>query len=764
MIISGCDDFRSWGKDEPFSVAKDITYTPSPAQQWNRNQVSVPLKDRAITIEAPKAETYSEELSSGIAQINSANSGRTLYQNEYGKEVAKNATPFLTDKVYNKNQIQPVNPGIKIRAPIILTEDEIFKGARNVVKSKLEQALKGNLNLEGYIKICDTMIKLVKTPADKLWWESALARLNRHRTRMLIYERQGRDTTTPFIDNQIETLKSEIDEKLLSSNMLNLLNPLLAPPPPPQIPPGVPPGAPPPPPPPPAGVPPGAPPGDPDAPDIVDADDGVDEPLPIDDDPDIVAIPVDEEGDYAPAGEAIPDDEADDYEPLIEEDALPVEGDDEEVRQREDELDNLGLEFADLFGQEVKQDDIDVDGVEIEFVDLFGHYVSTDSDTDEEEFPQILGFDPTKVAKPVILEEEEEGIEEGFRAVVPSISTLSTGPYGPQRQAPSLPQLQTASIEQVPRVVRPPLSIKPISSIERTKKQRESPMTLPTDYSVESVEEEKRPTLESAFSVERGKDGSVRPVLESAFSVEPTDKPKTTFKLKPEFSIERESERKEERGEEEKTLEAEAEARLIKPHDKELVGSLQEKALRLVQALGQLGRESSRVNPNEIITTTDIGLLRKQIRALQQNIDKGESSKVKRARDLKAEKIEKAEEKLFKARADEEKDDRIEALEDELKYLRATTSLRSKYTGDDIQGTGLKERVVTMAKKRPVFDDTIDYVATALDLWDKCKNASKANPKKGPCGKMGKGKIKKMTQKEAMMTVEKLQKKLVKLS
>ncbi|GAF78615.1 unnamed protein product, partial [marine sediment metagenome] len=252
MIISGCDDFRSWGKDVPFSVAKDITYTPSPAQQWNRNQVSVPLKDRAITIEAPKAETYSEELSSGIAQINSANSGRTLYQNEYGKEVAKNATPFISsDKVYNKNQIQPVNAGIKIRAPIILTEDEIFKGARNVVKSKLEQALKGNLNLEGYIKICDTMVKLVKTPADKVWWESALARLNRHRTRMLIYERQGRDTTTPFIDNQIETLKSEIDEKLLSSNMLNLLNPLLAPP-------GAPPGVPPPgaPPPPPGGVPP----------------------------------------------------------------------------------------------------------------------------------------------------------------------------------------------------------------------------------------------------------------------------------------------------------------------------------------------------------------------------------------------------------------------------------------------------------------------------------------------------------------------------
>ena len=53
-----------------------------------------------------------------------------------------------------------------------------------------------------------------------------------------------------------------------------------------------------------------------------------------------------------------------------------------------------------------------------------------------------------------------------------------------------------------------------------------------------------------------------------------------------------------------------------------------------------------------------------------------------------------------------------------------------------------------------------DPVSLALALWEKCREASKANPKKGPSGKLGKNKIKRMNQGEAMLVIPKLQKKL----
>jgi len=208
MIISGCDGFMSWGRTEPDAVASTNRTMINPAQEYNKRELKLPIKDRAIRISPPKIETSAEELSHGIAMINMENNGQLLYQNEYGKEVAEYKTSSIkSTTVYNKGQIQPVNPGIKIRAPIILTDEELFKGARDTVKGQLESALKGGLNLDGYIKICSTMLTLVKSPAEKLWWERALAQLNKHKVRSLIYERQGRDSSTPLLDQQIETNK-----------------------------------------------------------------------------------------------------------------------------------------------------------------------------------------------------------------------------------------------------------------------------------------------------------------------------------------------------------------------------------------------------------------------------------------------------------------------------------------------------------------------------------------------------------------------------
>jgi hypothetical protein len=57
-----------------------------------------------------------------------------------------------------------------------------------------------------------------------------------------------------------------------------------------------------------------------------------------------------------------------------------------------------------------------------------------------------------------------------------------------------------------------------------------------------------------------------------------------------------------------------------------------------------------------------------------------------------------------------------------------------------------------------------DAVQKALNLWTRCKNASKANPKKGPAGRLGKGRIKKMSMADALKCIPKLEKKLSKLS
>jgi hypothetical protein len=168
--------------------------------------------------------------------------------------------------------------------------------------------------------------------------------------------------------------------------MLNLINPLLAPPPPPGIPPGGP-GAPPPPP----GGPPGgpgefppdddAPPGDPDAPDAGDVQ-GVDIPIPVDVEGVDIPIPVDVEGvdiavpiDIEGIDIAVPDD------------------DDEEEKRREGELDELGLEYDDIFGTQGTHDEVEEevkveDGVFVEFDDIFNigeTFPDSDTDSDFEE-------------------------------------------------------------------------------------------------------------------------------------------------------------------------------------------------------------------------------------------------------------------------------------------------------------------------------------------------------------------------------------------
>ena len=696
MIISGCDDFRSWGKSEPKDIASEAPLRINPAQMWNRNQITVPVKDRAITIDIPRIDTRREELAHGIAQINLENSGKLLYQNEFGREVATDKTPFASSsKVYNKNQIQPVSTGIKIRAPIILTEDERLKGARDIVKSQLEQALKGSLDTDGYIKICDTMVKIVKDVAEKLWWEKALAKLNRHKTRALIFERQGRDTSTPFMDGQIENLKSEIDDRLLSSNMLGLIDPLIAPvavavpagaPVAVAIPVGAPvfnPNIPPlgapvagvPPVPPAGGVvppphPPEAPPGDPDAPDAGEV---------------VAFVPV---------------------VPVVEEESMPdptTLDAEQEARERADSV---------LFRQ----------GVNMGLIPQAG--VATIEE--EEEKHDIPLTDTSNVIT-------GSAIPPGAPMLIPSSTTVPPPPPPPPPPSTSgtpsgllaaISGFSRTSLTSVPTEDKPALTGIAAGIAEGRKGLKTTPTAQPV--------EEKPPTeLELAIAKRRA----------TMAGDEPDDD-------------EEEKEKLAELKEKQEEAQREAQAELEKQN--EILEELRNQNLALIRKLHQAGRMPQVVDVVKI-EAADMVEAKKQRIALQK-IPKATTVRVKEARDKKTEDIAKVKDLIAKAKADGKP---TSGLEGDLDRFLSTTTMKTP-EGVPIVGTGIKTKITR--KVKPIFDDTIDYVATALDLWMRCRNASKANPKKGPCGRMGKGKLKRMTQKEAMMAVEKLEKKLVKLS
>jgi hypothetical protein len=222
-----------------------------------------------------------------------------------------------------------------------------------------------------------------------------------------------------------------------------------------------------------------------------------------------------------------------------------------------------------------------------------------------------------------------------------------------------------------------------------------------------------------------------------------------------------EREKEEELKEKQEEAQREAQAELEKQN--EILEELRNQNLALIRKLHQSGRTPQFIDVVKI-EAADITKAKEQRLALQK-VPKATTVKVKQARDKKIEDIAKVKDLIAKAKADGKS---TAGLQGDLDKFLNTTTMKTP-EGVPIIGTGQTKiaKPLELAKtirRKPIFDDTIDYVATALDLWMRCKNASKANPKKGPCGRMGKGKLKRMTQKEAMMAVEKLEKKLVKLS
>jgi hypothetical protein len=714
MIISGCDDFRSWGKSEPKDMAKEAPLKINPAQKWNRNQITVPVKDRAITIDVPKIDTPREELAHGIAQINMANSGRLLYQNEYGKEVAKDKMPVISNKVYNKNQIQPVNPGIKIRAPIILTEEERLKGGRDIVKSQLEQALKGSLDTDGYIKICDTMVKIVKDAAEKLWWEKALAKLNRHKTRALIFERQGRDTSTPFMDGQIENLKSEIDERLLSSNMLGLIDPLIAPVAVVAAPVAVAPGAP--------MLDPNSPPlGAPVGPagGVVPPAGGVVPPagvVPPPHPPEVIPdAPVG--GPDAPdAGEVKTPDEAEAFVPVV-----PVVED-----ANMPDPTTVDAPSAEDIARERAESVLLRRGVEMGLI------------------PQA---DVSAVSGVAVIEEEKHDIPLTETTVVTGSNIPSGAPMlippppPPPSGAPSglLAEIagfsSSSTLKSVPTAEKPALTGIAAGIAEGLKGLKSTTVEKKPEKKKEMTE------LEKAMAKRRG-----------TMTEEPDDD-------------EEEQEKLEELKEKQEEAKREAEVELEKQN--KILEELINKNLVLIRKLYQAGRTPQLIDVVKI-EAADMAKAKEQRLALQK-IPKATVKWVKVARDKKTNDIDKVKRLIANAKKDGKSTLAMELQGDLDRFLNTTREFTPEGlpivgTGSTYSGSQNPAGTKIKKKTKPVFDDTIDYVATALDLWMRCRNASKANPKKGPCGRMGKGKLKRMTQKEAMMAVEKLEKKLVKLS
>jgi len=216
---------------------------------------------------------------------------------------------------------------------------------------------------------------------------------------------------------------------------------------------------------------------------------------------------------------------------------------------------------------------------------------------------------------------------------------------------------------------------------------------------------------------------------------------------------EEEKEKLEELKEREEEAQREAQVELEKQN--EILEELRNQNLALIRKLHQSGRTPQFIDVVKI-EAADMTKAKEQRLALQK-VPKATTVKVKQAREKKRDDIAKVKDLIAKAKVDGKP---TAGLQGDLDKFLNTTTMKTP-EGVPIVGTGKTK----IAKKvKPIFDDTIDYVATALDLWMRCRNASKANPKKGPCGRMGKGKLKRMTQKEAMMAVEKLEKKLVKLS
>jgi vacuolar-type H+-ATPase subunit E/Vma4 len=218
---------------------------------------------------------------------------------------------------------------------------------------------------------------------------------------------------------------------------------------------------------------------------------------------------------------------------------------------------------------------------------------------------------------------------------------------------------------------------------------------------------------------------------------------------------EEEREKLEELKEREEEAQREAQRELEKQN--KILEELINKNLVLIRKLYQAGRTPQLIDVVKI-EAADMAKAKEQRLALQK-IPKATVKWVKVARDKKTNDIDKVKRLIANAKKDGKSTLAMELQGDLDRFLNTTREFTPE--GLPIVGTG---KTKIKKKTKPVFDDTIDYVATALDLWMRCRNASKANPKKGPCGRMGKGKLKRMTQKEAMMAVEKLEKKLVKLS
>ena len=239
MIVSGCDDFYAFGKERHGAADDHSLFTKRELKQmtFNRNQVTVPL---AYRDPEPLSERYfreksaKEELQDGLKQIELDKKNIALYKNEMGKSVARLTSDSiktlsqLKEEEFNKGQVEPTSYGIKVPPPKILTKEQIIKGSRASIKSKLEDMLRGEVSIDSYIDICNTMIKLTKSPAEKLWWQTALTKLQRYKARKLILDRRGQSTLSAQIDADIEQVKTEIEDRMLSNQTFNLV--LAAPP------------------------------------------------------------------------------------------------------------------------------------------------------------------------------------------------------------------------------------------------------------------------------------------------------------------------------------------------------------------------------------------------------------------------------------------------------------------------------------------------------------------------------------------------------